>query len=58
MAYDIKFTAPSNQQNFKRLLGYIWYLYSKMSVGIARGDFDYGVSTCSCGGDGIDEIKV
>ena len=31
MGCDINFTAPSNQLNFKRLFGYIWYLYSNMS---------------------------
>ena len=35
MVYDINFTAPTNRLNFKRLLGYIWYLYSNMSVGVS-----------------------
>ena len=35
MAYDIKLTALNNQQNFKHLSGYIWYLYSNMSVALS-----------------------
>ena len=58
MVYGISFTAPSNQLNGKRLFAYIWYLYSDMSVGVVRNYFDYGLGPCSCGGDGIDEIKI
>ena len=36
MVYYINFTAPNNQLTFKRLLGYIWYHYSNMSVGVVR----------------------
>ena len=43
MDYDINFTAPSNQLNFEHLLGYIWYLYSNMSVGVVSNNFGYMV---------------
>ena len=49
MVYDINVTAPNNQLIFKRLLiGYIWYLYSNTSVGVARNDFDYDLGLCLC----------
>ena len=41
MGYDITLTTPSNQLNFKRLLDCNWHLYSNMSVGVVRNDFDY-----------------
>ena len=46
MFYDINFTALNNQLNFKRLLGYIWYLYSYMSVGVVGYDFDNHLGVC------------
>ena len=58
MVYDINFTAPSNQLNFERLLGYIWYLYPYMSFRVARNDFDYGLGPSSWRGEWIDEIKI
>ena len=38
-AYDIKSTAPNNQLNFRRLVGYNWYLYLNMFVGAVQYDF-------------------
>ena len=36
--YDINFTAPKNQLNFKKknVSGFFWYVYSDMSVGIGE----------------------
>ena len=41
-AYEINFSTPNNQRNFRSLVGYICYLYSNMSVGAVGYDFDYG----------------
>ena len=57
MVYDINFTAPNNQLNFKCLVGHIWYLHSNMSVGVVSNDFDYALGPCLCRGNWLEEIK-
>ena len=36
----------NNQVNYKCCLGYIWYLYFNMSVGVVGCDFDYDPGPC------------
>ena len=50
MVYDINLAVPNNQMFFKLMLGIVWYLYSDMSVGIVRNDFDHDIGACLCVG--------
>ena len=51
MVYNIILIAPKNQLNFESLLGYIWDLYSDMTVSVFGYEFDYAIGLCLCGGD-------
>ena len=58
LAYDVNLMAPNNQLNFKSLLGYIWYIYSNLSVDVVGNDFYYDLRSCLCGRDRFDEVKI